>query len=463
MKVCLVYPPFNSQTLEVAATPPPLTLQTLASAVNDHCSVKIIDARIYSSRNAYKKTLQAVLRECPDVVGITSMTASFPSAVSLARDVKKAMPDCKIVMGGFHVTFLPEIVSSGFVDYVVRGEGDLTFKELINAVKKGKPVNNIKGLTYSVNSKVFSNPSRPLIKNLDDLPIPYFEYCNKKYSLNNARIGMMESSRGCSFNCSFCSIQNFYGRSWRKKSINRIIKEIMILKSLNKKFLWFSDDNFALDMKRVGEICSNMKDYGLIMKGGLVQLRVDSIVSNPEIVKLMSDVGINLAFLGIESANNKSLKAYHKHLNKDLAVKAVKILKDHGIASWGSFILGELNETEADIKRTINYASNLGVELGWFTVLTPFPGTELMKKVKDKDLSDDWADYDVVTPVMDTKLSRKDLNKLLIKAYKSFYLRPAYFKHLFSKNFCVRTAYWQMLYRLFSMINALRQKSKKEF
>ena len=240
------------------------------------------------------------------------------------------------------------------------------------------------------------------------------------------KIGVLESSRGCSFPCKFCSVKSFYRRTWRKYSEARIIEEIKTIRSAGIKYIFFADDNFTLEPERVKKICGLIIENKLNNLNFFCQARVDAIARNPEMVEEMAKAGFGLIFLGIESPSAKNLDDLKKNLIPRQIKEAIDILHNNNIAVWGAFIIGNMDERPDDIKETVNFALESGVDMAQFTIMTPLPGTEFFDEVEKGGslLTKDWRKFDFLNCVFRPRFMKtEDVKQWISRAYKKFYCR----------------------------------------
>jgi len=445
MNVLLISPPTISAVKSVVGTTgPPLGLAYLASMIREEHDVRIVDS--LAEEFAYKDVEKVIKRYDPDVIGITSTTSMIPDAYIVAKMAKRINENVKVVMGGPHVTFVPKrtFEECPYVDFIVRGEGEITFKELIDALEKNKDPSNILGLSINLGDKVKNNPPRPLIKDVDTIPMPSYDLLPiEKYQVNGVRFGTVMTSRGCPFNCAFCSSSLQFGKKWRGHSDSRVIEE---LKYLYEKYgireIEFLDDTFTLNRKRAIRIAERIRKEGLdISWSG--SSRVD--IFTEEVAEAMKKGGCHTIFFGIESGSQKTLDFIGKGITPEQSVSAVKKAKRHEISALGAFVIGFPEETKEDIKKTIKLSKKVGVDFAQFTIATPYPGTRLWKYALARKLilTFDWRKYTTLDPVMKLKnFTAQQITKLFQKAYISFYLRPLYLiKDLISrKGFIFRRA-----------------------
>jgi len=422
----LVSPPYESDVKSVVGvSPPPIGLAYLASVLRDKHDVKVLDA------NGLGYGLDDVRRELkkfyPDVVGITSVTPSIYQAYQVAKIAKEVREDCKVIVGGPHATFLPDktLLECGFIDIIVRGEGEETIRELAEALEKGE-WEKVKGITFRKGDRIISNKPRPFIKNIDEIPFPSWDLLPmNKYQFYRQRYASMLTSRGCPFNCSFCASSRLFGGFWRGRSPENVVEEIRLL---HDKFgienIEFVDDTFTLDQKRAERICDEIVREGLDISWG-ASSRVDTL--SRSLVEKMRRAGCWILFLGIESGCQKILDAIGKRITVEHARKAVKIVKEAGVQVLGSFIIGFLQDTIETINETIRFAKTLNLDYAEFSILTPYPGTPIYEHAKKNNLllTEDWSKYTGLEPTVKIEgVSSSKLKSLLQRAYLTFYLTP---------------------------------------
>ena len=416
-RVALVNPNFITKSITDKFTIPALGLEYIAANILDLVKVKIIDAKV---RNLDLKQIMEEINEfSPDIVGISCcFTIGINFALRIAKESKNQ--GYSVVLGGWHPSFTySEVIKYSFVDVIVRGEGEITFREIV----KNKNLNEIKGISFKDNGNIVNNPDRPLIRDLNKLPFPARKLRNNGayFQIFQMPIDVIETSRGCPFNCTFCNIHLFYRGTYRTKSTERVIQELKIISSQNaRKNVLIVDDNFTANMKRVEEICDLIiaEDIKLDL---ICQSRIDVIKKNPNVIKKMSKAGFWLFFLGIESFNQKSLNEMEKKVQFRDIVEAIRILHDNDIIIIGSLLIGSsLNEEEKDTDLMIKMVKKLGVDFPLYSIMTPLPGTKFRDILIEKDylLSSNWSEYNFTTAVnrLD-KLSKDKLEQLLSKAY----------------------------------------------
>ncbi|NVM53242.1 MAG: cobalamin B12-binding domain-containing protein [Candidatus Helarchaeota archaeon] len=430
MKILYVNPPKIESGLDAITKSAPLSLITIAAMVPEH-GAKVIDFKV---DKIGKKQFRSELNR-HDVVAITSMTPQIKGALKIAAMAKAQ--GCTTIMGGYHPTLAPEYVAQQpAVDYTVRGEGEYTFRELIDFIegnKENRVLKEIAGVSYkNSDNVVVHNQDRRLECNLDNFPLPRRDLLRgKTYIHFGALSDGMETSRGCPYSCKFCCITKMWkdpdGKiQYRSKSIKRIMQELYDIDK-KKDFVFFKDDNFTLNPKRTKKILETIIESGITRKFGLgCQSRVDTIYRNPWLVKLFAKARFRQIFLGIETFHQQSLDAMNKKTTTPvMSQKVVQMLQDHGISIHGGVIVGYPGETKSMVRQTICFVKSLKISLVQFTPITAFPGTLFYEEMKAKGMitSYNYRDYDLFRPMMRTEqLSAQEIDKLVKEAYAAYYM-----------------------------------------
>lgn len=434
MKVVLCFPPTLRQSaipiLKGSTPNPPLGLAYLASSLEQagH-KVKIIDSP--HMHYNYKEIFREIKKFEPNVVGISSLTFSFYDSIKILKIVKKNLPNCITVLGGVHPTALAKeiLTEYSFVDVIIKGEGELTFVELLEK-KKNKQYSDVKGIVYRDEKRIIENKPRKRIENLDDLPFPAYhllpmeKYTGRYNWFNIERkrdikpIGRIITSRGCPYNCAFCSSKLMWGKQVFLRNPEKIVEEIKFLKEKYKmNFIEFSDETFTIDQKRTEKIRLLLKKEKIDVSF-LCNTRTN--LFNKEIANSLKKMRCNIVFFGFESGVQKTLDFLNKGIKITDSIKAVENARDAGLTIIGNFIIGVPGETKENINQTISFARKLDIDFPSFTILMPFPGTPIYDYAVRNNLllTKNWSKYAGSSIVMKTPgISPFELKFYLLKAY----------------------------------------------
>lgn len=415
---------------------PPLGLASIAAVLEkNNCHVEILDANTsqLSESMIVKKAGNA------DIIGITALTPVINSAMRIAKGIKQTNPNSTILLGGPHATILPEEILNNVpeIDIIVRGEGEETIVELCTVLENDKSIENIHGITYRNNNTIKTTPSRPPIMNLDSLPfLAYHLLPLDKYKLHPPHgrehpFMAMLTSRGCPYNCIFCS-KSVFGSKFRGQSPERIVDEIVYLKErFGIKEIAFYDDVFTLKQKRIMQFLKELKERDLDIPW-TCEARADLVTG--ELLREMKKAGCYMIAYGIESGNQTILNNLRKKITIEQVRYAIEATRKAGIQSVGYFMLGSPRETPEAIHQTIDFAKSLNIDFAQFSVTVPFPGTDLYDLYLNSGSKNiKWDDFIYASlksssvPVFETKsLSKEDLREWNAKAYREFYFRLSY-------------------------------------
>jgi len=354
-----------------------------------------------------------------DLVGISTITSSAPRAYMIADKIRQM--GIPVIIGGPHVTFLKEEALE-HADYVIRGEGEKALMAFIGVWEKGGDYSSVPNLSFKKNGNVIHNPMEPFIDNLDQIPFPDFSQLKvKNKGLGGHMIIPIQTSRGCPFDCSFCSVTGMFGRKYRFRSTQNVIEELRRYNH-RKNFIFFYDDNFAANRRHTKELLEAMIEEKFKFKWS-TQVRAD-VARDEEIVRLMKKAGCNFLFIGFESVNPKSLKEMKKRQTIEEIVQAIKVIRHHRINIHGMFVYGFDKDDWQTVKKTVRFAKKRKLTSTQFLILTPIPGSEFFNRMKDEHriLFKDWALYDGHHVVFQpARLSLFNLQRAQIFSHKKFY------------------------------------------
>lgn len=446
MEVILINPSFDRSTMgpfhEYVPKMLPLSIGFLAGYLLARDIVpNIVDEQL--EYITHKEVEMLVSDKGRIIVGLSCLTAGAARAYELASWIKEANPEAILIYGGIHATVLPEeALKRGRADIVVRNEGEEAIYELIQYYRQGGKLENIKGISFACNGKFIHNPPRPLIEDLNSLPpFPYhlFEKDIKKYIF-----GDIMMSRGCPFECIFCSQRSISGRAYRFRSTGNIIKELdALVYKYGQKQIIFNDDNFVVNRNHVFELCDKIiarkypdsLSFQVYARGDMVDL---------EMLRLMKRAGIGAIVYGLETGSERLMKIVKKRLTVADNKRAIELTHEAGILTNGSFILGLPTETKEESLQTIRFAKSIPLDLTRFNLLVPYPGTEVYELLKKsrQDINDDWSSFLTVSGFGTTSIPyipegriENEMRRLQLWANLTFYLRPRQFIILMRKKF----------------------------
>lgn len=447
-KVVLVNPPLSSKERlykELAAVKinyPPLGLCYLTSILREKgFEVKIFDLQIF--QESVKKQSQRILKEKPDFIGITATSVAIKNAAQLAKELK-IKTKAPIILGGPHLTAVPKKTMKLFpqFDVGVIGEGEETLPELLLALGKERNTSKVKpgdilglkeisGLIFRKNRKITITSLRKPVQNLDTLPFPAFDllpdfkhYGGSQFIEFDVRPTFrLVTSRGCPFHCTFCD-KSVFGKTFRAHSPENVLRMIKILyDDYGIRHLYFSDDTFTLDKKRIFKLCQLLEKEKLDLTWDC-NTRVDTV--DLPLLRQMKKAGCTYIAFGIETGSQKILDILNKGTTLEQIKKACEQTVKAGIKIRGNFIMGNPGETKKTIGETIKFAKSLPLATFKMSFFTPFPNTEIYDEIgKWGTYKEDWSKLSKYTPVFIPKgLTQKELEQDYQKAYFSFYFRP---------------------------------------
>ena len=405
-------------------------LCSIAAHLQEH-NVKILDLCI--RQKGIKRLLLKILREfCPGIIGLSSMSFQYESAKKIAGFIRQFNPGIKIVIGGYHATLTAEQIGNSedreLFDFIVRGEGEFVFQALVQNLEQKHPsFDEISGLSYKEDSYFRHNSAR-MIASMDKIKLPNRDVriFNDFPSGFGPSIEAIESSRGCVLNCSFCTIKEMYGKSFRVHRIERIIEDIKTIKERGRRYVYFVDDNITLDIARFKKLCNAIIDNGLNSLRYFVQASSNGIASSESLVKRMAEAGFDTVFLGLENMFSKNLTALNKGNTVMQTKQAVYYLRKYNILIWAGTISGLPEDDAAGIQKNFEEIKKLGIQFIYPSFITPYPMTTIRKDLIKEGLvvnKNDFSRYNGFICNVKTKhLSKKALEKAVIKEMIKFYL-----------------------------------------
>lgn len=410
MRALFIVPPYPIEEYPALA----IGSVYLAANLRTHGhQVEVLDLLVSEPRKDKVEQTLALVK--PDLVGITSVTMTFPMACRIASWVRNARPEAIIALGGPHVSFLPErsLRECPEADLVVRGEAEQTVLELADALERSSDLHLVRGLSFRENGQITSTPPRPLVRDLEELPQPAWDLLPlARYRVLEGKVGVL-SSRGCPYACVFCVGQRMVGHKGRFRSPQKVVDEMEWLSRRGFASIGIDDDLFTLKKSHALEVCREILSRKLHVTWHAFA-RVDTV--NPEILRAMSEAGCTDLLYGVESGSQEVLEKIGKGITLEQVREAVRMGQKAGIRIFASFVLGLPGETRQTLSRTAQFARSLGCQYG-FHVLAPFPGTRIWEEAQAmgiKILTERWDHYDanrVVTLTGD--ITAQDVEEIL--------------------------------------------------
>ncbi|VVB60101.1 B12 binding domain protein [uncultured archaeon] len=435
-KILFIEPPRNFWFVMGEYLPPPSALLILAAYVERELpgiDIDIVDCQ--ADQLDWKGLERYIESVNPSIVITSGFTTNAYTCARTCEIAKTVNKDIVTIVGGIHFSFTPEESLQSFpeIDYIVRGEGELTVVDLFKTLENKGKISEVKGISYRKNSKIVHNPGRPLIQNLDILPYPAYHLVEEKLRRyhftmmagRNTRYMILEGARGCDHQCTFCTQWNHWGSRWRTKSAKRIADEIEFLhETYGGVFFWFADDHMKLS-SRGNQLYEELrqkqcKDDVMLF----FQARIDDIARHPDLITKLRKVGTYWILCGVETDSQELLNEYKKGVKTQDAYQAMKIMSQNDIFSQATFVIGARRDTHESIERLREYSHELTPDLAIYTALTPFPGTIYYETAKKNGWIEDtnYANYDMAHAIMSTEsLTKKEVQEELWNCYRSFY------------------------------------------
>jgi anaerobic magnesium-protoporphyrin IX monomethyl ester cyclase len=419
---------------------PPLGIGYIAAVLEkNNFDVKIIDCR--PLHISVKQLIKIFIEQQPDIIGISATVLDITTAAEISKILKKELPEALLVIGGPHVTGLPEnTLKNAAFDIGVIGEGELTMLEIAEQKRSGKlDVQNMRGIVYKENGAIKINAPREVIQDLDSLPFParhlypsLSDYKPLFGSYLKKPVAHLFTSRGCPYKCTFCD-RSIFGNKFRAMSPKKVVDEMEELITVHgAKELQFYDDTFTLDKKRVYEIFDEMKRRNLKFPWSCLT-RVNHV--DKDILKAMRKAGCWRIMFGIESGDQRILKAMKKGTTLEQGENAVRWAKEAGLHVRASFIMGHPGETLESMNNTIKFSKKLSFDTVNFYAIVLHPGNELYDLAKKEGtiFHEDYSQYTPAIDIYKTKLAyvpegitEIQLKQTISRAYREFYIRPSY-------------------------------------
>ncbi len=365
----------------------------------------------------------------PDLVGIGAVTANLHLAKSVLKETKRFNPEITTVIGGHHATLVPGDCYDDYIDIIVIGEGEETFPELLDALERGKSLSSIPGIAYRKNDYFTHTGERDLI-DINTLPFAdrsLTERYRKEYFRGTWRpTASIISSRGCPFRCDFCAQWKIYKSTYRIRKPELVARE---LGEIREKYINFIDDNTLENYRSSLELCEVIKAEG-IEKFYEVYSRADTIAAHPDLIEKWRDIGLKLVLIGLESIDEDKLLSWNKRISLKTNKKAIDILHGNDIEIAAYFVI-DPDFGREDFESLLSYIEDNGLTHPIFTILSPFPGTELRKQRSRDLISDSYRILDFFHTVLPTRLPLEEFYRYFSNLYFQSYSTKKSLKNMF--------------------------------
>jgi anaerobic magnesium-protoporphyrin IX monomethyl ester cyclase len=400
MKVLLMSMPDVAPVImhETAFHMPNCGIASVGANIDDGHEVYIIDL-IRKRRSLRTYLTKTLLRLKPDLVGLSAMAWQYQTCTKLIRLVKQILPETRICIGGYHATLMEQEIAAcpeaALIDFIVRGEGEEACRRLVNALEGRDRVEEIPSLSYKYDGHFVHNPRGELL-DLSRLKLPIRDKrrLTRGYHIMNSKVEVMETSRGCTRGCTYCSMKHMYGRSFRTFPIDRVLADLDdIYYKSGSRWVFVADDNLVLDPQRVIRLCDaiiarNYRHLHLIVQADCI-----SMSTHEEMVRKMALAGAKTIFLGIENVSKKNLALAHKGNIVNASRRAVEMCHKYGMMVVGGMIFGFPDDDERAIIENYAFLKSIGADTAYCQILTPYPKTEMRQYLLDQGMVTNEDDY----------------------------------------------------------------------
>ncbi len=427
-KILLISPPFHAGVVEVAGSWIPLSLVYIAGAAR----AAGFEAEIYDAMTkkvGYEEIKKKIEESKPDYVGISSFTCTVPDSIKVIELAKSINPEIITIMGGVHPSFMYEEMYSltDSLDYIVRGEGEITIAELLKAHAENGPLAEVQGIAYKDGDKVIATEPRPFMDSFDAQPmgwdlLDWEDYTY--YIIPGSRLASVCTSRGCEQECTFCSQQKYWNRTWRGRSPEDVVGE---MEHLNKTYgvdvILFTDDYPSPDRARWEGILDLLieKDMGIKV---LMETRAQDIIRDQDILHKYKKAGVIHIYVGTEATEQECLDYIKKDLSIEESREALRLLREFGIVTETSMILGLPDETKENITETLRLVMEYNPDFGHFLAIAPWPYADIYKELEEYIVVKDYRKYNLIDPIIKPKaMTLEEIDYAIIHCYKTFYTK----------------------------------------
>ena len=431
-KLMLITPPYHAGVVEAAGSWPHIGFVYVAGHAREAgFEVKIYDTM--TKNHNFTQICEQILEYKPDFVGTTAYTSSINDAIEVLSITKQAAMELNkeiiTIIGGIHANFCYKellLEWNNILDYVIRGEGEITTPELLRAILAGEPVDQIAGIAYLEGEQVRVNPERPFVKDLDSL-IPAWDLVEWEdysfYVMPGSRLGIVSSSRGCVNECSFCSQQKFWHRTYRERKAESFVGELELLRDrFGVNVVMLSDEYATRNRDRWERILDLMieRETNVYL---LLETCVPDILRDADIMWKYRKAGVLHIYVGVEATNQEKLNQFKKNIACENSKEAIKIINEAGIITECSFVLGMPDETPESIADTLELAKHYNPDFAHFRLIAPWPYADIYKELKDFTVEKDYSKYNFIEPVVKPRaMTTEEIHKAVFDCYRGYYM-----------------------------------------
>ena len=400
MKIILMSMPDVAPLIihETAIHMPSHGIACVGGNIDAQHDVYIVDL-IRKRRRLEKYITKILLKIRPDLVGLSAMAWQYDTCIKLIKLIKSVLPEVKIAIGGYHATLMSEEIADSpegrLIDFMIRGEGEEACRRLVNALEGNDRLEDIPSLSYKNGGHFVHNPRGETL-DLSQLKLPIRDKRRLTwgYHILYSKIELMETSRGCTRGCNFCSMRHMYGRSFRTYPIERVLADLDdIYYKRRVRWVFIVDDNMVLNPKRVIALCDaiiarNYKKLNLVVQADCI-----SMAQNEEMVSKMAQAGFKSVFLGIENASKKNLESAGKGNIVNASRQAMEICHKYNIMVIGGLLFGFPEDDEASIIENYQFLKTIEADGSYCQILTPYPKTGMRQNLIDEGLVTNKYNY----------------------------------------------------------------------
>lgn len=427
-RIALVTPPYHSGVVETAGSWPNVAFVYIAGALREAGLEPVIyDAMTLG--HDLERIAEELERIRPDVVLTSCYTPSYPAGIRLLQVAKDTLPGVVTGIGGVHAHFMYREVlerDGSVVDYVLRGEGERTAPELMTCLAAGDDPAKVLGIAFVRDGGVVATSPRPFIHDLDALTTAWdlvdWEIY-RFYPMPDTKLAIVSTSRGCDQQCSFCSQQAFWERTWRSRSAESVVAELEMLRDrFGVGVVMFSDETPTLDAERWSRFLDLMieREVGTHL---LMETRVDDILRDRALMPRYKEAGVSHIYVGVERTDQATLDMFKKNTEVSMGKEALDLINAHDMITETSLVLGLPDDTSETIEATFQLAQHYDPDLAFFLTIAPWPYADMYGELEPYIVSRDYEDYNLVAPVVKPKtMTTDELMKQVIECYRRFYM-----------------------------------------